>query len=84
MNGILVFIGALIQLYAYCFLIYSLLSWIPNIDRSHPAIQFLYKITEPVLEPIRRLIPPLGGMIDISAMVAMIALFILSSMITGM
>ncbi|MFN8445765.1 MAG: YggT family protein [Caldilineaceae bacterium] len=84
MNGILVFIGALIQLYAYCFLIYSLLSWIPNIDRSHPAIQFLYQITEPVLEPIRRLVPPLGGMIDISAMVAMIALFILSSMITGL
>ena len=84
MNGILVFIGALVQLYAYCFLIYSLLSWIPNIDRSHPAIQFLYQITEPVLEPIRRLVPPLGGMIDISAMVAMIALFFLSSMITGM
>ena len=83
MNGILVFIGALIQLYAYCFLIYSLLSWIPNIDRSHPAIQFLYQITEPVLEPIRRLVPPLGGMIDISAMVAMIALFILSSIVSG-
>lgn len=84
MNGILVFIGALIQLYAYCFLVYSLLSWIPNLDRSHPAIQFLYQITEPVLEPIRRLVPPLGGMIDISALIAMIALFILSSIVTGL
>lgn len=84
MNGILVFIGALIQLYAYCFLVYSLLSWVPNLDRSHPAIQFLYQITEPVLEPIRRLVPPLGGMIDISALIAMIALFILSSIVTGM
>ena len=83
MTGIFVFLGAIIQLYAYCFLIYSLLSWIPTIDRSHPAIQLLFQITEPVLEPLRRLIPPLGGMIDISPMVAMIACFILSSIVSG-
>jgi YggT family protein len=83
MGGIFVIIGTVIQLYAYCFLIYSMLSWIPNIDRSHPAIQFLYQITEPVLDPLRRLIPPLGGMIDISPMVAMIACFILSSIVSG-
>ena len=76
-------IGTLIQLYAYCFLIYSLISWLPNVDRSHPAIQFLHQITEPVLEPLRRLIPPLGGMIDISPMVAMLALFFLSSIFHG-
>ncbi len=81
MTGILVFISGLISLYSIAFLIVPILSYFPNIDRSNPLIQFLHQITEPVLEPLRRLIPPIGGMIDISAIVAFIALRVLAGVI---
>ncbi len=81
MSGILVFISGLISLYSIAFLIVPILSYFPNIDRSNPLIQFLHQITEPVLEPLRRLIPPIGGMIDISAIVAFIALRVLAGVI---
>lgn len=49
-----------------------LLSWV-NPDPYNPIVQFLIKATDPVLEPLRRLIPPLGGM-DFSPIVALIGI----------
>ncbi len=34
----------------------------------------LYQVTEPVLEPIRKLVPPLGGVMDISILIAFFAI----------
>jgi len=47
-----------------------LLSWIP-MDRNSRVIQILYEITEPIMGPIRRVMPNLGGL-DISPMIALI------------
>ena len=44
-----------------------LLSWIPH-NQFHPIINFIYKLTEPILSPIRNIINPMGGM-DISPMI---------------
>jgi YggT family protein len=71
----------LIQLYSWVLVARALISWIPNLDPYNPAVQFLYQITEPVLEPVRRLIPPLGGTIDISMIVVFFALMILQQML---
>ena len=49
-------------------------------DPYHPIVQLLYQVTEPVLDPARRLIPPLG-MIDISPIVVFIALGILQDVL---
>lgn len=51
-------------------LIRVLLSWV-NPDPYNPIVQFLYKTTEPILEPIRRILP-LGFRfgIDISPIIA--------------
>ena len=54
--------------------------WIPT-TRSW---QFLYQITEPVLEPIRKLVPPLGGMIDISMLIAFFGIMILQQILVSM
>jgi YggT family protein len=43
---------------------------------------FLYTITEPVLGPIRRVIPPLGGF-DLSPLVVLIGLQLLASAFSG-
>jgi YggT family protein len=70
-----------LQLYSYVLLARALVSWIPNLDPYHPAVRFLFDVTEPVLEPIRKLIPPLGGMVDISIIVAFFALVVLEQLL---
>ncbi len=74
----------LLQLYSYVLLARALVSWIPNLDPYHPAVRFLYSATEPVLEPIRKLVPPLGGMIDISIIVAFFALIVLEQLLRSL
>lgn len=66
------FIGQIIGLYKLVLIIRIALSWIPH-NPHNPAITFLYKITEPVLEPVRRVIPAIGG-IDISPIIVFIGL----------
>ncbi|MFZ1769200.1 MAG: YggT family protein [Caldilinea sp.] len=81
MNALFEILATLLQIYSYVLLARALMSWIPNLDPYNPIVQFLYQLTEPVLEPVRRLIPPLGGMIDISIIVVFFALMILQQML---
>ncbi len=78
MSTLVVAISILFQVYSFLILIRVVLSWVnvnPYRNRlDHPAIQLLRRITDPVLEPLRRLIPPIGGTIDISPIVALIVL----------
>ncbi len=73
----------LIGIYTFVLLIRILMSWIPNLDRSNPIVQMLVQVTDPVLEPARRLIPSIG-MIDISPIVVFIVLSILQDLLRGM
>ena len=77
------FVVTVIQLYSYVLLARIVLSWIPNVDRSNQIVQFLYKVTEPVLEPVRRALPQVG-MIDISSIVVFIGLHLLQSILLNM
>ncbi|MBZ0285886.1 MAG: YggT family protein [Anaerolineae bacterium] len=52
------------------------LSWFPNVDRSNPIIQLLYDITEPVLRPIREMLPQ-SSMIDFSPLVVFLIIQLL-------
>jgi len=53
----------------------SLLSWFP-ISQENEAARLLYRITEPLLEPVRRVLPR-TGMIDFSGMVVIILLYLM-------
>ena len=81
MTALIEILSVVLQVYSYVLLARALVSWIPNLDPYNPIVQFLYQITEPVLEPIRRLIPPLGGMIDISMLVAFFGIMILQQLL---
>ena len=83
MSGIFALLALLLQLYSYVLLARALMSWIPNIDPYHPAVQFLHSITEPVLEPIRKLVPPIG-MVDISMLVAFLLIWMLTSLLSSL
>ena len=50
----------------------AILSWF-NMDPRSPLVQALNSITEPILDPIRRIMPRLG-MIDLSPMIAILVL----------
>jgi YggT family protein len=82
-DNVIQLLVALINLYSLILLARIILSWIPNVDRSNQIVQLLYQLTEPVLEPVRRTIPPLG-MIDISPIIVFIGLRILQSVVLGM
>ncbi len=66
-------VGILYEIYFYMIIAYILLSWIPNARDSFIG-SLLGKAVEPYLSPFRRLIPPIGGVIDLSPIVAIIAL----------
>ncbi len=77
-----IFLGKLIGLYEIVLLIRIVLSWVPH-NPYNQAIRFLYKITDPVLNPVRKLIPPFKG-IDFSPIIVFFALGILKQLISGM
>jgi len=58
-----------------------LLSWF-QVDPHNQLVQLLYQITEPILGPFRRFVPPLG-MIDISPIVALLVLQLAQRVILG-
>ncbi len=64
--------STILQFYFVAILIYALLSWFAS-SGYNPAHQILARLCEPLLAPVRRVIPPLGGL-DLSALFVLIAL----------
>lgn len=77
---IFLLLARVLQIYTFVLLVRILITWIPNLDPYNPIVQMLFQVTEPVLEPARKLIPPLG-MIDISPIVVFIVLGILQDLL---
>ena len=65
-------ISSIINVFIYSIFATVILSWI-NPGTYNPVVSLLYKITEPVMKPFQRLIPPMGGM-DLSPIAALLAL----------
>jgi YggT family protein len=72
MNLLFNFIALLCQVLTFAILIRALLSWFP-VRPDSPLLILLYQITEPVLAPLRRIIPRIG-MIDITPLIAIVLL----------
>ncbi len=63
------------DLYAMILVVYICLTWIPMRQGVFADVMnFLEKICEPFLRPFRKLIPPIGGMIDITPIIALLVL----------
>ncbi|HCV00277.1 MAG: hypothetical protein CL897_03130 [Dehalococcoidia bacterium] len=60
----------------------ALISWLP-IDQSSTVYQVLLRITEPVIDPIRRVLPS-TGMMDLSPLAAILLLVVLQQLIGRM
>lgn len=73
------FVSILSQVLSMAILARVLLSWVPSLQQSRLG-RFIYEITEPILSPIRRLIPPLG-MLDLSPFIAMVVIQVLAQLL---
>jgi YggT family protein len=59
------------QVLALLIIVRVVLSWIPSVDYGHPVIRAIIRVTDPLLLPIRRLVPPLGGL-DVTPIAALL------------
>lgn len=62
-----------LTLYLYIIIARAILSWV-NPDPYNPIVSFLYRVTEPVMARVRRVLPDMGG-IDLTPMLIMLAIF---------
>lgn len=67
-----------LTIYMYIIIARAVISWV-NPDPYNPIVQFLYRITEPVLTPIRRLVPIYKIGVDISPIIVIMAIFFLQN-----
>jgi YggT family protein len=81
------FISYLLTLYIYILIAAAILSWLIAFNVVNPRNQFvsmlgtfLYRVTEPVLRPIRNMLPNLGG-IDISPLIVVLIIFFIQSVL---
>lgn len=81
-------VSGAIFIYQFLIFVRVLLTWVnpdpyrPTID--HPLIRLLQRVTDPVLTPLRRIIPPIGGTVDISPIVALVILEILRRILSSL
>jgi YggT family protein len=71
-------IDRLIDLYSLVIIGAVVVSW-TNVSPDHPAVRLLHRVTEPVLAPVRRALPDVGG-VDLSPVVVLVVLQLLGSL----
>jgi YggT family protein len=75
-------VGLVASLYFWAVIAVVVISWIAP-GSSHPAIQLVAQITEPVMRPVRKVVPSLGGL-DLSPIIVFLILQVVNVMIDHM
>ena len=74
--GIAKVLGIVLNVYLWVIIIRALISWV-NPDPYNPIVQFLTRMTEPVLQPLRKLVPTWKLGIDLSPLIAILLIYFL-------
>ena len=79
-SALLFLIFAVIDLIIFVVIVTAILSWLVAFDVINTRNQFVYSVvrfldavTRPILAPVRRIIPPLGG-VDISPIIVLLVI----------
>lgn len=72
-------LSLIINVFLFAILIQVIISWI-NPGSLNPAVGLIHSLTQPLLEPVRRRMPDMGGL-DLSPMVAMLGLVVLEMLL---
>ncbi|WP_020406022.1 YggT family protein [Hahella ganghwensis] len=70
-----------IQFYTFAILILVIISWVAP-GNYHPGSILLHQVTEPLLKPIRNIMPSAGGL-DFSPMILLLLLYVIGSILSG-
>lgn len=71
-----------LSFYMWVIVIRALISWV-NPDPYNPIVQFLYKVTEPVLYPIRRMMGTYSIGIDLSPLIVILVIIFLQNFLVA-
>jgi YggT family protein len=80
--AVITVLGLIVKIYFWSVIAIVVVSWIAP-GSHHPAIQLVAQITEPVMRPVRHLIPSMGGL-DLSPIVVFLILNVISVVINHM
>jgi YggT family protein len=70
---LIILVDRIFQLLTILVVIRVLLSWVPSVDYGHPLISLIVRMTDPILKPVQRILPPMGGL-DLSPIIAILLL----------
>ena len=74
----------LVDLYSLVICVYVLMSWLPtNAGVLAQIYDVLGRVCDPYLDLFKRLIPPIGGMIDITPIIALLVLHLAVRLLIG-
>jgi len=79
-EGVARVLDMVLTIYIWIIVIRALISWV-NPDPYNPIVQFLYRVTEPVLRPIRRWLPFRNIGIDFSPVVVIAAIIFIQTFV---
>jgi YggT family protein len=72
----------ILMAYFWIIIARAVLSWV-NPDPFNPIVRFLYRVTEPVLRPIRHRLPTFSMGLDLSPMVVIFAIYFLDAFLVN-
>ncbi|CAM3988342.1 YggT family protein [Vreelandella rituensis] len=79
--GVAALANAILKIYFFALIVMIILSWVaPN--ASHPGALLVMQLVEPIMAPVRKVIPPLG-MIDLSPIVVFILINLIDGLVVG-
>ena len=78
-SSLIQLLDALLGAYSLILLGKAIVSWFP-VNPTNPIVRFLDRLTEPVLVPVRKNVPPIAGM-DLSVVLVLVVISILRNMI---
>jgi len=82
LEGIAKVLNLVLTLYLYVIVARAIISWVSP-SPYNPIVQFLYAATEPVLRYVRRIIPPIGGTIDVSPIIVIVVIYFLQQFLVN-
>lgn len=81
------YVGALFLVYIILILLNILISWIPRMPYRpwlRATLDFITETTNPYLNLFRRVIPPIGGGLDLSPMIGIVVLYVLRGLVVAL
>lgn len=80
-RALLQVVDLLLTIYIWLIIARAIISWV-NPYPYHPIVRFLYKTTEPVLSPLRRILPPIYGL-DLTPLIVIFIIYFIKELLRG-